>query len=190
MGETMLFWSRKGEVACREHAPAADSQRWTTEGWRAIEPADAPRLRYQCQHCSKRAVQHRRRPARPGGQPLILNVDDQPANLYARDRTLRKHGFTVANAETGRAALHVARQLHPRLILLDVHLPDIDGRVLCQQVKADAELADISVVLISSTLRGHANQLESVRWGNADAFIAEPVEPDALAATIWKVLGA
>ena len=42
---------------------------------------------------------------------LILNVDDRPANLYARDRVLRLHGFTVANAETGKSALNVARQL-------------------------------------------------------------------------------
>jgi hypothetical protein len=62
--------------------------------------------------------------------------------------------------------------------------------VLCQQLKSDAELSDISVVLISATLRGHAGQLESVLWGNADAFIAEPVNPDALAATLWKVLRA
>jgi CheY-like chemotaxis protein len=135
-------------------------------------------------------VQRRVRAIRRNESPLILNVDDQPANLYARDQTLRKHGFTVANAETGRAALDVARQLRPRLVLLDVHLPDMDGRELCQRMKTDSELRDISVVLISSTLRGHVDQLESVQWGNADAFIAEPIEPDALAATLWRLLGA
>lgn len=186
-----LSWSRKGEVACHEHAPHPSSERWVADGWRAIAPAENPRGRYQCGQCSRSAIRHQRRGERPdAGGPLILNVDDQPANLYARDRVLRMHGFTVANAETGRSALYVARELHPRLVLLDIHLPDIDGRELCQQIKGDAELSDISVVLISSTLRGHVGQLESVRWGNADAFIAEPVTPDALAATIKKVLGA
>ena len=184
----MLFWSRKGEVACRNHAPAPHSERWIGEGWRAITAADDKHLRYQCQHCSQRSIQRRSQDVWRDASPLILNVDDQPANLYARDLTLRKHGFTVANAETGRTALDVARQLRPQLILLDVHLPDIDGRVLCRQLKADAALSGISVVLISSTLRGHVNQLESLQWGNADAFIAEPVEPDALAATLWKIL--
>lgn len=185
----MLFWSRKGAVACREHAPNPQSEQWTSEGWRPISSGDDPRARYQCQYCSRTAILRRSRDNREGA-PLILNVDDRPANLYARDRTLRKYGFTVANADCGAAALDVARQLRPRLVLLDVHLPDIDGRELCQRIKSDAELSDISVVLISATLRGHVGQLESVRWGNADAFIAEPVEPDALAATIWKVLGA
>ena len=188
----MLYWSRKGEVACRDHAPAASSEKWTAEGWRPIAPADDPRVRYQCQHCSHRAIQHRSRDSRPDADeaPLVLNVDDQPANLYARDRTLRKHGFTVANADTGQSALDVARRLKPQLILLDVHLPDMDGREVCQKLKADADLGDVSVVLISATLRGHVSQLETVQWANADAFIAEPVEPDALAATLWRVLRA
>ena len=48
----VLFWSRAGEVACREHAPDQGSDRWITERWAAI-PGDAPsRLEYQCQHCS------------------------------------------------------------------------------------------------------------------------------------------
>jgi CheY-like chemotaxis protein len=185
----LLFWSRKGEVACADHAPIPQTERWASEGWRPISPTDDPRARYQCQHCSRSALFRRSRDNRGENPPLILNVDDRPANLYARDQTLRRHGFTVANADCGAAALEVARQLHPRLVLLDVHLPDIDGRELCQQMKADAELSGIPVVLISATLRGHVTQLEGVKWGNADAFIAEPVEPDALAATIWKVLG-
>jgi CheY-like chemotaxis protein len=119
---------------------------------------------------------------------LILNVDDRPANLYARDRLLRLHGFTVANAETGKTALDVARQLLPNLILLDVHLPDMDGRDLCLQMKADEELGHIPVVLISSTLRGHFNHLDGVRWGNADGFILEPVEGEMLASTLRSVL--
>jgi two-component system phosphate regulon response regulator PhoB len=190
MRETMLFWSRKGVVACRQHAPEPQSDQWNSEGWKPILPADDPRARYQCQYCSATAITRRTRDHRNDGPPLILNVDDRPANLYARDQTLRKYGFTVANADCGAVALDVARQLRPRLVLLDVHLPDIDGRVLCQRIKADAELADISVVLISATLRGHVAQLESLDWGKADAFIAEPVEPDALAATLWRVLGA
>ena len=185
---TALSWSRKGEVACPEHAPDQSSERWVADGWRPISPTENPRGRYQCAQCSRSVIRHQTRGERSDAAPLILNVDDQPANLYARDRVLRMHGFNVANAETGRSALYVARELHPRLVLLDIHLPDIDGRELCQQIKGDAELSDISVVLISSTLRGDVGQLESVRWGHADAFIAEPVTPDALAATIRRVL--
>jgi CheY-like chemotaxis protein len=47
-----LFWSRRGEIACAQHAPEADSERWRDERWAPIPPtADAHRIAYQCQHC-------------------------------------------------------------------------------------------------------------------------------------------
>jgi len=183
-----LYWSKRGEIACLRHAPAEQSDRWRAERWQRLLDVEGRRIVYQCQYCDKRAILHTRRRPAVEKRALILNVDDRPANLYARDRVLRLHGFTVANAETGKTALDVARQLLPNLILLDVHLPDVDGRDLCQQMKADDELGHIPVVLISSTLRGQVTQLEGIRWGNADGFILEPVEGDMLASTLRHVL--
>jgi CheY-like chemotaxis protein len=188
MEQKLLLWSKRGEIACERHAPAQHSERWNAEGWQRLPGLEGRRITYQCQHCDKRAILHTRRKPLVEKPVLILNVDDRPANLYARDRLLRRHGFTVANAETGKTALDVARQLLPNLILLDVHLPDMDGRDLCQQMKADEELGHIPVVLISSTLRGHVSQLEGVRWGHADGFILEPVEGEMLASTLRSVL--
>jgi CheY-like chemotaxis protein len=49
---TGLFWSRRGEIACAEHAPEADSTRWHDERWAPIPPAaDSHRIAYRCQHC-------------------------------------------------------------------------------------------------------------------------------------------
>ena len=187
MPQKPLFWSKRGEIACARHAPAPRASRWTDEGWQALPDIEGRRITYQCQHCDKRAILHTRRKASRARPALILNVDDHPANLYARDRLLRLHGFNVANAETGRKALDTARQLLPNLILLDVHLPDMDGRELCGVMKADAELGHIPVVLISSTLGDHAPQQEPFP-GGADGFILEPVEGDTLASTLRSVL--
>jgi CheY-like chemotaxis protein len=188
MTATGLFWSRKGEVACGDHAPEASSSRWTAEGWRSILPEEVGRMTYRCQHCE--GTPHgRSRPAKPAA-PLVLNVDDRPATLYWRDRILRQHGFIVANADSGHKALDIARQIKPQLILMDVHLGDADGRELCQRIKQDPEFTGIPIVLISATLSGHTSQLETIRWASADGFIREPVEPTSLASTLWKVLGA
>ena len=62
------------------------------------------------------------------------------------------HGFVVANADSAQKALDMARQLRPQLILLDVHLPDADGRELCSRMKCDPDFAGIPIVLISATL--------------------------------------
>jgi len=184
MPPSSLYWSRKGEIMCATHAPVLDSSQWTLDGWQPVPDVSGRRVKYQCQVCARRAIQHQ---GSVPERPHILNVDDRPASLYARDRVLRGFGFTVTNADSGRSALQVARQVQPNLILLDVHLGDVDGRDLCHQVKNDAGLAHIPVVLISATLNGSpaSEVLAAVR---ADAFINEPVEPETLAGTLRKVL--
>ena len=122
--------------------------------------------------------------------PVVLSVDDHPAILYARDRFLRHKGFIVANATTGKAALDLAERLRPDVILLDIMLPDIDGREVCRRLKEDAALKHIPVVLISSAVTGHAQQLEGMLWGGADGFIVEPADPASVESTLRKVLGA
>ena len=184
MPQVPLFWSRKGEIACAQHAPSGDSSRWSDEGWQPVPEVAGRRVKYQCQVCGRRAIQHQ---GVPPERPHILNVDDRPATLYSRDRTLRGHGFTVTNADSGRSALEVARQVQPNLILLDVHLPDIDGRDLCERVKNEAGLSHIPVVLISATLNG-APASEVLAAVRADGFINEPVEPSALVGMLRRVL--
>ena len=184
MTQVSLFWSRKGEIACAQHAPPRDGSRWSDEGWQQVPDVAGRRVKYQCQVCGRRAIQHQ---AVPPERPHILNVDDRPATLYARDRLLRGHGFTVTNADSGRSALEVARQVQPNLILLDVHLPDMDGRDLCERVKNEAGLSHIPVVLISATLNG-APASEVLAAVRADAFINEPVEASALVGMLRRVL--
>ena len=87
-------------------------------------------------------------------------------------------------------AIDAARQLKPNIILLDVHLPDADGRELCERLKHDPDFADIPIVLISATLKGQGNLVETIRTTSADGFIHEPVEPDMLASMLRKVLSA
>lgn len=119
---------------------------------------------------------------------VILNVDDKPESLYAKDRLLRLAGYTVANATTGKVAIDLAHRLHPQLILLDVHLPDIDGREVCRRIKEHSDLKSIPVILVSATLRGHAEHLDGLRWAGADGYLAEPFEPEALESTVRRAL--
>ena len=119
---------------------------------------------------------------------VILNVDDKPESLYTKDRLLRLQGFTVANATTGKTALDLAHRLHPQLVLLDIHLPDIDGREVCRRIKEHPDLKGTLVILVSATLKGHAEHLDGMRWGGADAYLAEPFADGALESTLRKVL--
>jgi len=189
MVQRILFWSRKGEVACGEHAPQPGDPRRDGEGWQPIPPFASRRVQYQCQHCvTGRPIRHTSEKIRAPLAPVVLNVDDRPASLYWRERSLRMHGFTVANAATGESALAAARTLHPQVILLDVHLPDIDGRELCLQLKRDNKTAGIPVVLISTTLPQIGETVHDPLVYKADAYIPEPCEGRALAERLWQVL--
>jgi CheY-like chemotaxis protein len=184
-----LYWSKKGEVACDEHTPAIGDPRRTDENWQPI-PFDAlRRIQYQCQYCAPgQRIRHQSSQIRGPLAPVVLNVDDRPASLYWRERSLRRHGFTVKNVDTGHSALATARQLQPQLILLDVHLPDLDGRDVCKRLKSDSTTASIPVILISTTLQERGEQLQDLRTYRADGYIPEPCEGEELAAMLWRVL--
>jgi CheY-like chemotaxis protein len=181
-----LYRSTRGDVACADHAPLNDTVQWRVDQWRRV-PTDEVEAdgSPQCQRCANDSGAAR---ATALAKPLILNVDDRPASQYAREHALRSNGFAVVNANTGAAALDVAQRLLPSLVLLDIHLPDADGRDVCRQMKADAALSGIPVVLISATLKAHSDNLDSLRWGGADGYVTEPCEPTALVSMLRNVL--
>src|SRR3712207_1971272 len=78
-------------------------------------------------------------PGHTGGRSAtaatILNVNDHPATLYLVSQTLRLAGYQVTEATTGGEALAIAVG-QPDLVLLDVHLPDIDGYEVCRRLRA------------------------------------------------------
>jgi CheY-like chemotaxis protein len=186
--DTHLFWSRKGEIACARHAPREGSDRWVDQAWQPMPDFGVRMARYQCQHCEGGPLKSF--PRAETDTPLILNVDDRPSSLYVRNRALKMHGFTVANAGNGRDAIEFARRLQPQLVLLDVHLPDMDGREVCQVLKSDSETASIPVLLISSTLGQTGEPLAADVAVPCDAFVAEPVEAADLATVVRRLLGA
>jgi hypothetical protein len=73
MEQKLLLWSKRGEIACEGHAPAADSDRWTAEAWQPLPHLEGRRITYQCQHCDKRAIRHSRRRPLVQKPALILN---------------------------------------------------------------------------------------------------------------------
>jgi CheY-like chemotaxis protein len=188
-----LYWSHSGAVACHDHAPSRGSARWGDEEWQAI-PAEAQtyHMRFRCPEClGAGAIAPADAAASEDARRLtILNVDDRSVNLYVRHRILRAHGFDVVNVRTGEEALQFARRLRPDLILLDIYLPDVDGRDLCQRIKADPVLARTPVVFISTQLRSTEEQLEAVQRAGADGCIRDPFDADAFVVSLRATIAA
>ncbi len=79
----------------------------------------------------------------------VLVIDDDPATLEMMSRFLTKEGFDVQAAKDGEMGLKMAKDLHPQAITLDVMMPGMDGWAVLTQLKADPELTDIPVIMMS-----------------------------------------
>ncbi|MGA9777145.1 MAG: PAS domain S-box protein [Limisphaerales bacterium] len=117
----------------------------------------------------------------------ILVVDDDPEILRVFTQILNDAGYDVLQASKGRAGLQLAREKHPDLALLDVLLPDLNGMELCKQIKADPDLRDVFVVLISGGATNVTHKVEGLESG-ADDYMVKPFDPDELLARIRTIV--
>lgn len=116
----------------------------------------------------------------------ILVVDDSEHSIYATVLILKRAGFSVEQARTGREALEKANEL-PALILLDVNLPDLNGFEVCKQLKGQALTKRIPVLFISASSREDVAKVQGLDSGG-DGYLTEPVDPSVLVATIRALL--
>lgn len=117
----------------------------------------------------------------------ILVVDDNPATLYSTSRILRSAGWTVLEAATGADALATARSRELSLVVLDVHLPDIDGFDICRRLRADEFTAGTPVIHLSASFINDVDKVQGLE-GGAVGYLTHPVEPLVLIATIRAFL--
>jgi signal transduction histidine kinase len=118
---------------------------------------------------------------------VILNVDDNVPNRYARTRILVDAGFTTYEAGTGQETIELAAKHQPALILLDINLPDIDGIEVCRRLKSVPDFSKTLILQISASATTAPHATEALNNG-ADAYLAEPVDSTVLIATINALL--
>jgi PAS domain S-box-containing protein len=110
-----------------------------------------------------------------GSAGLVLVIDDDAATRDLLSRFLRREGFAVRCAADGAEGLEMARRLKPTAILLDVMIPRLDGWAVLSALRADPELAETPVVMVTVVQeRGLAFSL------GADEYINKPVRWDRL----------
>ena len=118
------------------------------------------------------------------GTPLILIVDDDVTAREVVGRYLERAGYSVATADGGQDALHLARELHPAAMTLDVMMPGIDGWTVLAAIKGDPELQDIPVILL--TIVDEKNRGFSL---GASEYLVKPVDRDKLTSVLRTIVG-
>ena len=118
--------------------------------------------------------------------PRILAVDDMPTNLEILRVRLEAQGYEVITAEDGEEALAKARELEPDLVLLDIMMPKLDGIAVLKQLKQDAMLRFVPIILVTakSDVRDVVSGLDS----GGDEYLTKPFEHAALTARVRSLL--
>ncbi len=121
-----------------------------------------------------------------GPNNTILAVDDNEAHRYFVCRTLEEAGFRCIPVCTGGDALTSAQD-KPDLILLDLHLPDMDGFEVCRRIKADPTTSKIPIVMFSS-ISQTGSAVNNARQLGAAAFLFFPMVKEHLVSVVMGTL--
>ena len=112
----------------------------------------------------------------------ILIVDDSPANLQVLAGMLKDRGYKVRPVPSGKLALLAARRNPPDLILLDIHMPEMNGYEVCEHLKADDNLKGIPVIFISA-LTEQMDKVKAFAIGGVD-YLTKPFQMEELHARV------
>jgi diguanylate cyclase (GGDEF)-like protein/PAS domain S-box-containing protein len=116
------------------------------------------------------------------GKASILIVDDAPENLKLLTRILADAGYRVTSAEDGVTAIDLAGNISPDLILLDIHMPALDGFGTIAALKKSEKTHQIPVVFISA-LDSVDDRISAFRSGGVD-YIQKPFDVDEVLARV------
>jgi signal transduction histidine kinase len=122
----------------------------------------------------------------PRFKATILVVNDTPSVLYLTGLVLKGAGYHVVEATSGTEALRLAPG-RPDMVLLDVHMPDIDGYEVCRRLRAREETKDLLIAHLSAVSVSREDRVRGLAQG-ADAYWTTPLEDEELLANVESLL--
>jgi CheY-like chemotaxis protein len=117
----------------------------------------------------------------------VLLAEDHPTMREAMRMVLAGEGYAVTEAADGAAALAAIGDGAPDVLILDLHMPEMDGAEVLAAVRSDPTTAELPVIVV--TADGDEGR-EAARRLGADEYVTKPFDPAALLRTLARVLGA
>lgn len=119
----------------------------------------------------------------PRGKSVLI-VDDDPGERMFLEEAFKAHGYMVITASNGEKGIETAKEFHPDLICMDIHMPRMDGTEALNELKKDEKTKKIPVI----ALTGYAR--DDLRIApNFDDFITKPPDMDKLIDMVWNRIG-
>ncbi len=112
----------------------------------------------------------------------ILVVDDNPTNLKLVCEVLEFEGYEILKANDAEEALQIIKQRPPKLVLMDIALPGMDGLTLTRKLKAEEKTKDL--VIIALTAFAMKGDEQTARDAGCDDYITKPIDTHGLPALV------
>ena len=116
---------------------------------------------------------------------LIVDDDEDLVELIS-DALMADGRFELRAANNGFDAGMMVKEYHPDIIVLDVMLPDINGKEVCQRVRSDSSMDDVRIICISGMVE--QDKIQDLKDAGADHFVQKPFEIDHLIERICRLL--
>jgi DNA-binding response OmpR family regulator len=117
----------------------------------------------------------------------VLCIEDEPEMIDLMKLILERKGFEVLGAVGGRQGLEAVRQHMPDLVLLDLMMPDVDGWEVYRQMKADTQLRQIPVVIVTAKSQS-IDRVLGLHIAKVDDYVTKPFGPNDLTESVERVL--
>jgi len=115
----------------------------------------------------------------------ILVVDDNAINRQLAVYLLKKSGYNVFEADSGKNVFEFLTRKSPDVILLDIQLPEIDGMEVLKRIRKNILTKNITVIALTAyTMRGDKEKFEAAGF---DGYLAKPIEPKTFANQILEI---
>jgi two-component system response regulator VicR len=119
----------------------------------------------------------------------VVCIEDEPEMIDLIRLILGRRGFELIGAMGGREGLEAIRRTKPDLVLLDLMMPDMDGWDVYQQMKADDDLKDIPVIIVTAKAQS-IDKVLGLHIAKVDDYVTKPFGPQELLQSVERVLGA
>ena len=118
----------------------------------------------------------------------VVCIEDEPEMIDLVRLILGRKGFDVIGANGGIEGLETVQRERPDLVLLDLMMPDMDGWEVYQQMKADDDLRNIPVVVVTAKAQS-IDKVLGLHIAKVDDYITKPFGPQELLESVEKIIG-
>lgn len=115
---------------------------------------------------------------------IIAIIDDEPNVRETVQFILQNEGFHVIKASNGTEGLAVVEKMHPKVVLLDLMMPDVDGYRVCAEIKKQAVFEAVYIIML--TAKGQDIDRKKALQTGADEYLTKPLDAEQLINIIRK----